>query len=172
VLIIADWATATAGIVGALVGATAAMIGSLLNLKGNRLNIEHEEREAWRTRQIEAAQAFISECTAAIEQLGGRMADEYFDEPKMQDLVATGAATARSQALLAVLFGDSPAGQTADDVAEHLSTAIGTLARLPERDDPGYKAAKKKLDEAVDSMDDAFMKLVGLINEELRPKAA
>ena len=58
-VILADWATAVAAIGGALIGAAAGLVAGYLTFKGAKMGIRSQEREAWRSRQIEAAQTFL-----------------------------------------------------------------------------------------------------------------
>ena len=58
-MILADWATAVAAIGGALIGAAAGLVAGYLTFKGAKMGIRSQEREAWRSRQIEAAQTFL-----------------------------------------------------------------------------------------------------------------
>ena len=53
------WATVVIALGGAAIGAAAGVIGSYFTLRGARLQIEHEEREAWRSRLVAAAERFL-----------------------------------------------------------------------------------------------------------------
>jgi hypothetical protein len=68
-VILADWATAVAAIGGALIGAAAGVVAGYLTFKGALIGTRSQEREAWRSRQIEAAQTFIAEYTTAVETI-------------------------------------------------------------------------------------------------------
>jgi hypothetical protein len=52
------WATVLIAIGGSLIGAAAGVVGAYFTLRGASLTIRHQEREAWRTRLIDAAQEF------------------------------------------------------------------------------------------------------------------
>jgi hypothetical protein len=167
-----DWATFGAALAGAAIGAAAGLIGSYLTFKASRLNIEHEEREAWRGRQIEAAQAFIASVMATMAELARGLGEGAFDEAGRQQLLAAGMTTLQQQPLVAILFADSPAGKTARDVSNKLAELTGAVQRLPDPSDAGYGPAKAKLDKQIDALDDAFAQLTKLVTNELRPKAA
>jgi hypothetical protein len=51
------WATVVIALGGAAMGALAGVIGSYFVLRSATLNLAQQEREAWRTRLIEAIQA-------------------------------------------------------------------------------------------------------------------
>lgn len=51
------WATVALAIGGALIGAAAGVTASYFGYRGAKLNLAHEEREAWRRALIEATQA-------------------------------------------------------------------------------------------------------------------
>jgi hypothetical protein len=64
------WATVVVALGGAAIGAIAGVTGSYFTLRGARINIEHSEREAWRTRLIQASEEFSQAAAEANTRLG------------------------------------------------------------------------------------------------------
>jgi hypothetical protein len=54
------WATVAVVLGGSALGALAGVVGSYFGLRGARLNIKHEEQQAWKSRLIEAAEQFLA----------------------------------------------------------------------------------------------------------------
>jgi hypothetical protein len=46
------------------------VVAAVLTFRGTQSNINYQEREAWRTRQIEAAQGFVFRYTDALSAMG------------------------------------------------------------------------------------------------------
>jgi hypothetical protein len=60
------WATVAITLGGAALGALAGTVGAYLSFRGGQLNNQHAEREAWRTRLVEAADAFSQSSTTVV----------------------------------------------------------------------------------------------------------
>src|SRR5437868_4181949 len=64
------WAAVAIALGASAVGALAGIFGAYISLRIARLNLDHEATEAWRTRQLEAAEDFSVVWTAAVSSVG------------------------------------------------------------------------------------------------------
>jgi hypothetical protein len=131
-MILADWATAVAAIGGALIGAAAGLVAGYLTFKGALMGIRSQEREAWRSRQIAAAQTFLDKYTAFLDKIAAGF--EGGDDPGLRQLGAMRAANTdaiRAGTLVTLLFGqDSKVNEAADAITSGTSAALGIVRAL------------------------------------------
>jgi hypothetical protein len=64
------WAAVAIALGASAVGALAGIFGAYISLRITQLNLDHETAEAWRTRQLEAAEDFSVVWTAAVSSVG------------------------------------------------------------------------------------------------------
>jgi hypothetical protein len=64
------WAAVAIALGASAIGALAGIFGAYISLRIVRLNLDHEATEAWRTRQLEAAEDFSVTWTAAVSSVG------------------------------------------------------------------------------------------------------
>jgi len=118
------WATVVLAIGGALIGALAGVTGSYLAYRGAKLNLTHQEREAWRAQLIAAIQATAD----AWEQYGHFLAQLALEEdrtPNEAALEKSGSLTmllGQPLTRVMLLYGQhSPTGIAADKFSKNLA---------------------------------------------------
>jgi hypothetical protein len=145
------WATVAITLGGAALGALAGSVGAYFAFHGSQLNIQHVEREAWRTRLIDAAAGFEQAVSATITTLyivirdaksGTLPTDATFEE--IQNSLTK---SAQTQSHFHLLFGDSEASTRALEMGSHIGNAWAEL--LSSRDLPD-EARMDALDRASD----------------------
>jgi hypothetical protein len=131
------WAAVAIALGASAVGALAGIFGAYISLRVTQLNLHHEAAEAWRTRQLEAAEDFSVEWTATLSFVGlVRAATATGEDPSRPlDLLQQKHADAGSKLMrVGLLFGaDSTARGFARDALSALNHASAALEDL--RDD-------------------------------------
>lgn len=64
------WAAVAIAIGASAIGALAGIFGAYISLRIARLNLDHQASEAWRTRQLEAAEQFSESWTGTVNHVG------------------------------------------------------------------------------------------------------
>lgn len=109
------WETVALAVGVAAFGALAGLAGSLLTYRGTKLNVAHEESEAWRKLLIEACQAFSDAWLELFWFLDPRASE--LDAKARKDLEPIGKRCGQTAARVILVFGrESWAGQAATDV--------------------------------------------------------
>ena len=176
-MILADWATAVAAIGGALIGAAAGLVAGYLTFKGAKMGIRSQEREAWRSRQIEAAQTFLDKYTAFL----GKIAEVFAGggDPGLRQLrvmVAANEDAVRAGTLVTLLFGqDSEVHESADAVTRSTSEAVKTVRYFVDAKDATTRALLKlglndALNDALRPGNDASASFLRLVHAAIRPE--
>lgn len=170
-MIVADWATAVAAIGGALIGAAAGLVAGYLTFKGALIGIRSQEREAWRSRQIEAAQTFLDEYTAFLGKIAQGVGGA--GDLGLQQYGAISAANVdavRAGTLVTLLFGeDSQVHEAADTITRGTSAAVGIARALVDADATKREVLKQSLQEALRSGNEASSSFLRLVHAAIRP---
>jgi hypothetical protein len=176
-VILADWATAVAAIGGALIGAAAGLVAGYLTFKGALMGIRSQEREAWRSRQIEAAQTFLDKYTAFL----GKIADSFAGgggDLGLQQLRVISAANGdaiRAGTLVTLLFGeDSKVNEAADTITRGTSAAVGMARAFRDADaddDTTRELLKQSLEATLRSGNDASSSFLREAHAAISPNA-
>ena len=132
-------------------------------LRSSLLNIRHQEREAWRTRLIEAAQGVASSWTSAIvavESFSRR--DTELDGKDRETFDAAILRFAEATNLAILIFGqETVAGKAADESRSTLSEAVRIGRSAPETgQDPGAL-------EQLEASDKAHNEFMGAAHERI-----
>jgi hypothetical protein len=176
-VILADWATAVAAIGGALIGAAAGLVAGYLTFKGALMGIRSQEREAWRSRQIEAAQTFNDKYTAFVDKIA-----EGFEggDPGLRQLGAMRAANTdavRAGTLVTLLFGqDSKVNEAAGAITSGTSNAVRIVREFVDADDATTRELLKlglpgRLQEALRLTSEASASFLRLVHAAISPNA-
>ena len=164
------WATVLIALGGAAIGAIAGITGSYFTLRGAQLNIEHSEREAWRTRLIEAAQdCSQNSMTAMIDILRIADTDDPYTEAATasEQLEAGGDTLARSTIQVDLLFGQqSPVSKAGRDLAGSLEVARSLLLTPLEGELSGLR---KLIEESTDEAEAAYIEFLRTAYEAIHP---
>jgi hypothetical protein len=171
-VILADWATAVAAIGGALIGAAAGLVAGYLTFKGALLGIRSQEREAWRSRQIEAAQTFLAEYTTVLETIaksvwgGGDLGLRQYG-----DIIAANADAVRAGTLVTLLFGeDSKVNKAADTITNGTSEAVAIVRKLLDADATTREELEHRLQATLRSGNEASSSFLRLVHAAIRPE--
>jgi hypothetical protein len=168
------WGTVVIALGGAAIGAAAGVIGSYFTLRGARLQIEHEEREAWRSRLVAAAERFLESYERASRVYGdlseevvnareeGRSLGDEEESIAQTERLTRGLLSALTE--LALVFGpDSDAFQAGSKLAVTIAEALGGVRSLSSRSEAesvwgGFGTARREV--------------VAAVHKEIRPPAA
>lgn len=168
------WATVLIALGGAAIGAAAGVIGSYFTLRGARLQIEHEEREAWRSRLVAAAERFLESYERASHVYGELSMEVVDAHEKGRSLGDEAASIAQTERLtrdllsalteLTLVFGpDSDAYQAGSKLAVNTGEALAEVRSLSSRSEAesvwgGFGAARAEV--------------VAAVHEAIRPPGA
>jgi hypothetical protein len=123
-----------------------------MSLRVAQLSLHHETAEAWRTRQLEAAETFSVEWTATLSCVGlARGAIASGDDSSQHfDLLQQKYAEAGSKLMrVGLLFGaDSPARKVARDALSALNHASAALEDLRDDRDEAIRQCNEHLSKA------------------------
>ena len=171
-MILADWATAVAAIGGALIGAAAGLVAGYLTFKGALMGIRSQEREAWRSRQIEAAQTFLAEYTTVLEKIaGGVWGGGDLGLQQYGEVIAANADAVRAGTLVTLLFGaDSKVHEAADTITNGTSYAVGIVRDLVDADATRREQLEESLQEVLRSGNEASSSFLRLVHAAIRPE--
>jgi hypothetical protein len=171
-VILADWATAVAAIGGALIGAAAGLVAGYLTFKGALMGIRSQEREAWRSRQIEAAQTFLDEYTTFLGKIAeGVGGGGELGLPQYRAINAANVDAVRAGTLVTLLFGEgSKVNQAADTITTGTSAAVGLVRQLVDADATKREGLKESLQETLRSGNEASSSFLRLVHAAIRPE--
>ena len=103
------WATVAIALGGSLIGALADVLGGYFTLRATGKTIYHEEREARRSRLIDAAQDFSVAWTGLFQDLADPLRNGApLDEELWKRIDEETLDVARRFVRVSLLFGDSP----------------------------------------------------------------
>jgi hypothetical protein len=171
-VILADWATAVAAIGGALIGAAAGLVAGYLTFKGALMGIRSQEREAWRSRQIEAAQTFLHEYATFLGKIAeGVGGGEDLGLPQHRAISAANVDAVRAGTLVTLLFGeDSKVNEAANTITNGTSAAVALVRALVDADAATREVLKNSLQETLRSGNEASASFLRLVHAAIRPE--
>ncbi len=170
-MILADWATAVAAIGGALIGAAAGLVAGYLTFKGALMGIRSQEREAWRSRQIEAAQTFLDKYTAVLGKIAEVWGGGDLGLPQYRAISAANVDAVRAGTLVTLLFGeDSKVNEAADTITTGTATAVMLVRLLVDADATTREELEKSLQEALRPGNEASSSFLRLVHAAIRPE--
>jgi hypothetical protein len=162
------WATVVLAIGGALIGAVAGVTGSYFGYRSAKLNLAHQEREAWRAALIEAVQNNSDAwSTYGFYVLQVSIGSRVFDQTARLEAEALVLPLGQSVTRLKLLFGsDSRAGEAAGDFDKKFSTLAAAVSGAKM---PWDYADATRIGELLDIADAAHTNLLREAHQVIRP---
>jgi hypothetical protein len=153
-----------------VIGALAGIIGSYFGYRSTKLNLMHQEREAWRTALIEATQAYIDAWLAfGVLLVGPGLGRGAFDNAAREQFYALTTTVGQALNRATVLFGeDSPAGKAARDVDQKISAVAAAVTAMPI---PWDEASASQVIDAIYTADQAHYAFMREAHLEFRPRS-
>jgi hypothetical protein len=168
------WATVAITLGGAALVALAGIVGAYLAFRGSQLSLRHAEREAWRTRLIEAADALSQSGTAMVTHVNLALRDAHqsgrVDSLVLDELRAGIADAIQKRMHLELLFGEGEANTAASAMNKKIVDAFEVLTNASPGDElPAALVAASRCINAADEAHDKFLHAAHLAVE---PKQA
>lgn len=152
------WATVVITLGAAAIGALAGVVGAILAARTSQLTIEHQERESWRTRRLEAVQEFVKLGNVTTFRLNIATYQDAVDLDEFHDDLTS---LREAQALVWLTFGKGSATGLA---AEAITDLVIDSMNLLDKKSP--LEARTKVTEAEGKFQDLFTSA----NEALDPQ--
>ena len=171
------WAAVTIALGASAIGALAGFFGAYMSLRIAQLNLEHQATEAWRTRQLAAAEDFSAlwvETLSGVGAVRGAFTSRGDPTAPLGFLAEKHAEAGAKLMRLGLLFGaDSHARTFARDAlsaTNHASAALEELtARRPDEVTDGERqAAVNACNEHLSRAQGAHREFVRVAHSELR----
>jgi hypothetical protein len=157
------WATVAIALGGSGIAAIGGFLGSYFTLRSAKLNIQHSQAEAWRTRLVDAAQTSSEAMTATISALylivqNPERLSEAGIETIERNLVDAGQSAIR----VGLLFGDdTPAAEALNAAGANLAKALNNLRESLSMHTDARSIALREIEKIVNTADathDAFLR--------------
>jgi len=174
------WAAVTIALGASAIGALAGFFGAYMSLRIAQLNLEHQASEAWRSRQLAAAEDFSAlwvETLSGVGAVRGAITSRVDPAAPLSQLAEKHAETGAKLMRLGLLFGaDSPARAFARDAlsaTNHASAALEDLSRRRPEDvaDAEREDAVTACNEHLSRAQGAHREFVRVAHNELRTAA-
>jgi hypothetical protein len=171
------WAAVAIALGASAIGALAGIFGAFISLRIAQTNLRHQASEAWRTRQLEAAEDFSASWTATIASVGvvrAAVANRSDPATPLDTLQEKHADAAAKLMRVGLLFGqDSTAREAARQALSEANQASAPLEDLTRGDPTGAegddrKHAVKQCNDRLSRAQAAHKEFVRVAHTELR----